>query len=139
MKGFNLNELKCLEAWHEEDTHARWTVNMATAENFPFWSGVKSDDFSVVYFELNQGNYLGEHTDSAEEVVLILEGEAEVSIGEEQVEAKAGQVIIIPEMVPHKIKNIGTGKVRCVGVFSKDDVTSTFTHTVLPLNERQFS
>ena len=42
-------------------------------------TGVGAASTAVIYFEHEPGEHHGRHTDSAEEVVLVLEGEAEVS------------------------------------------------------------
>ena len=58
--------------------------------NFPFFAATGTESSAVVYFEIEPGHYLGTHTDSAEEIVLILAGTVEASLGEETGVLSAG-------------------------------------------------
>src|SRR5690348_5268898 len=62
----NLNTLDLLEAWYEHDPHMRVKFNV------PFSQATGNASSAVVYFEIEPGHYLGTHTDSAEEIVLLL-------------------------------------------------------------------
>jgi quercetin dioxygenase-like cupin family protein len=76
--------------------------------NFPFYVGTGTKSTAVVYFEIEPGCRLGTHTDSAEEIVLILEGEAEATVGDERGRVSAGEMAVLPAMVPHGFRNVGT-------------------------------
>ncbi|GAA0327363.1 hypothetical protein GCM10008967_17330 [Bacillus carboniphilus] len=129
----DINNLKLLEAWQECDSAKRWRVSMPLTKEFPFWSGFEAKELSVVYFELDPGNMLAEHTDSAEEIVLILNGSAKATIGNSTSALSEGSMTIIPEMAPHSIQNTGSNTLKCIGIFSKPIVTSTFTDIVQPM------
>jgi quercetin dioxygenase-like cupin family protein len=116
----DLNKLEMGEIWYEDD------VAMRVAPNFPFYAATGNQSSSVVYFEIEPGHYLGTHTDSAEEIVLILSGTVAASVGDEMGQLSAGQAALIPAMVPHGIRNIGDETARCVGFFSAAVVASTF-------------
>ncbi len=131
MKTANLNNLEMLDAWYEEDPAMRITVN------FPFYAATGNENSSVVYFEIEPGCYLGTHTDSAEEIVLLLSGTVEASLGDETGQLSAGQAVLIPEMVPHGVRNIGNETARCVGFFSAAVVESTFDRPMMPFGERK--
>jgi quercetin dioxygenase-like cupin family protein len=122
----DLNKLEMREIWYEEDAAMRITAN------FPFYAGTGNQSSSVVYFEIEPGRYLGRHTDSAEEIVLLLSGTVEASLGDETGQLSAGQAVLIPAMVPHGIRNIGDETARCVGFFSAAIVGSTFDRPVMP-------
>jgi quercetin dioxygenase-like cupin family protein len=51
----------------------------------PLFLGTGTKNTAVVYFEIEPGYRLGTHTDSAEEILLILEGQVEVSLGRKRV------------------------------------------------------
>ena len=89
----------------------------------------------MVYFEVEPGHRLGTHTDSAEEILLFLGGEAEVSVGEEQGQVSAGEMALVPAMVPHSMRNVGDETLRVVGFFSSSTVMSTFDQPVVPTGE----
>jgi quercetin dioxygenase-like cupin family protein len=109
---------------------------MRVKVNFPFYVGTGTKNTAVVYFELEPGHRLGTHTDSAEENLLVLEGEAEVSLGDEQGRISAGEIAVVPAMVPHGLRNVGDETVRVVGFFSSNVVVSTFDQPMLPLGQR---
>ncbi len=126
-----LDELELLECWYEDDPTMR--VNSG---GFPFFVGTGTMSTAVVYFEIEPGHRLGTHTDSAEEILLILEGTAEVSLGDERGELSAGEIALVPSMVPHGLRNTGDETVRVVGFFSSNVVVSTFDQPVMPFGQR---
>ena len=67
---------------------------------FPHHSAVGNASTATVYFELEPGSRVGAHTDSAEELLLILEGEAETTVGQERARAGAGTLLTVPAMEP---------------------------------------
>ncbi|HEV2092394.1 MAG TPA: cupin domain-containing protein [Rubrobacter sp.] len=125
-----IEQLELVEVWYENDPTMRLKVN------FPFFLGTGTKSTAVVYFELEPGHRLGTHTDSAEEVLLILEGEAEVSLGDEQGRLSAGEMALVPAMVPHGLRNVGDETVRVVGFFSSNVVVSTFDQPMMPFDQR---
>jgi quercetin dioxygenase-like cupin family protein len=131
MKTADLNNIELRDAWYEGDPAMRIRVD------FPFYLGTGNESSSVVYFEIEPGHYLGTHTDSAEEIVLILSGSVEASLGDEKGQLSAGQAALIPAMVPHGIRNIGTETARCVGFFAAATVESTFDQPMMPFGEQK--
>jgi quercetin dioxygenase-like cupin family protein len=125
-----IDQLELLEVWYENDPTMRLKVN------FPFFLGTGTKSTAVVYFEIEPGYKLGTHTDSAEEILLILEGTAEVSLGDEQGRFSAGEMALVPAMVPHGLRNVGEETVRVVGFFSSNVVVSTFDQPMMPFNQR---
>jgi quercetin dioxygenase-like cupin family protein len=125
-----IEDLELLEVWYENDPTMRLKVN------FPFFLGTGTKNTAVVYFEIEPGYRLGTHTDSAEEILLILEGEAEVSLGEEQGRLSAEEMALVPAMVPHGIRNVGDERVRVAGCFSSNVIVSTFDQPMMPFGQR---
>jgi len=126
----NLNTLDLFECWYENDPHMRVKVT------FPFSQATGNASSAAVYFEIEPGHYLGTHTDSAEEIVLILSGTVEASLGDEHGTLTAGEAVLIPAMIPHGIRNVGTEKARCVGFFSSATLVSTFDQPMMPVGIR---
>jgi quercetin dioxygenase-like cupin family protein len=121
-------ELDLMQVWLDGDPErARLRVN------FPInkWTG--SRDSAVVYFEIEPGNRLARHTDSAEETLYVVSGEAEAEIGDESGRIAAGDLAVIPAMVPHGLVNIGDQTVKVVGFFSESEVLSTFDEPIQPI------
>ena len=126
----NFNHLDLGDAWYEDDPAMRVKVN------FPFSAATGNQSTAVVYFEIEPGHYLGTHTDSAEEILLILAGTVEVNLRGEQGQASVGDAALIPALAPHGVRNIGNETARCVGFFSSATVESTFERPLLPFGTR---
>jgi quercetin dioxygenase-like cupin family protein len=99
---------------------------------FPHHSQVGNASTATVYFELDPGMHVGMHRDSSEELLLILEGEGEATVGEETAVARAGAMLTVPAMEPHDILNVGTGTLRVLGFFSAPTLVATFDEPVAP-------
>jgi quercetin dioxygenase-like cupin family protein len=130
MQTADLNQLELLEGWYEQDPAMRTRVT------FPFFAATGTENTAVVYFEIEPGHYLGTHTDSAEEIVLVLAGTVEASLGEETGRLSAGQAALIPAMVPHGVRNVGDETARCVGFFAAAEVVSTFDQPMMPFGQQ---
>ncbi len=81
---------------------------------------------AVVYIELEPGMRLPRHTDSAEEVLVVLEGEIEATIGETRARLGTGGVAVVPALVPHSAENTGGTTAKVAGVFSANTIVSVF-------------
>jgi quercetin dioxygenase-like cupin family protein len=124
-----LSELELFHGGYEDDPTMRVKVD------FPFSAATGAKNTTAVYFEIEPDHRLGTHTDSAEEIILLLGGEAEVSVGEERGRVSAGQMALVPAMVPHSLRNVGEETVRVVGFFSSSTVMSTFDQPIVPMGE----
>jgi quercetin dioxygenase-like cupin family protein len=118
------------EVWYEDDPTMRLKVN------FPFFLGTGTMSTAIVYFEIEPGHRLGTHTDSAEEILLVLQGEAEATVGDEEGRLSAGDMALVPAMVPHGLRNAGEEKVRVVRFFSSNVVVSTFDRPMMPFGQK---
>ena len=126
-------EIELEEEWYESDPTMRFKIAV------PFNAETGNKDSAVGYFEVEPGNALPTHTDSAEEVLLCLEGRVEVTLGNERSQMLAGEMALVPAMVPHALRNGGTETVRIVGFFSRVMVESTFEQPLMPSGQRVFS
>src|SRR5215471_5546001 len=96
-----------------------FTIDIATLEaqelggglsvTFPFSSATGATDTAAVYLVFEPGGALPEHTDSAEEWLLVLEGTVEATVGDETGILEAGQLALVPAIAPHSARNIGDG------------------------------
>ena len=103
---------------------------------FPFHSAAGAASSAAVLFELDPGSALGTHTDSAEEVLLVLAGVGEADVGDEREQLRAGQLAVVPAMAPHGIRNVGDTTLRVLGFFSSSTVVATFEEPLRPEGER---
>jgi quercetin dioxygenase-like cupin family protein len=130
MQTADLDHLELLDVWYEHDSAMRVRVN------FPFFAATGTETTAIVYFEIDPGGYLGTHTDSAEEILLVVAGDVEATLGDESGRLTAGQATLIPAMAPHGVRNVGTETARCVGFFSAAEVQSRFDHPMMPFGRQ---
>jgi quercetin dioxygenase-like cupin family protein len=100
--------------------------------SFPLHSATGTASTATVLFELEPGAELGTHTDSAEELLIILAGAAEARIGDEVGRLEQNHVALVPAMAPHGLRNIGSETLRVLGTFSSSTVVSTFEEAFEP-------
>ena len=65
---------------------------------------LKTDGGSVTAFAFDGGQELSEHTSPLEALVLIVEGEAEISLAGTLFRVSAGQLLRLPGGQPHAVK-----------------------------------
>ena len=58
---------------------------------------------TITLFAFDKGQGLSEHTSPYDAVVQVLEGKASLTIGGEQQNVAAGQLIVMPANVPHSV------------------------------------
>ena len=133
MQTVQIDDLELFEGWSQSDT------GMRVRAGFPISSGTGTKSTTVVYFELEPGEYLGRHTDSAEEILLIVAGKGEAAIGDERAAVETGSLAVVPALTPHSVKNIGEEKLRVVGFFSSSTVLSVFDEPMEPFATRYFT
>ena len=119
-----------------------FTVDIATLEaqemggglsvTFPFSSATGAADTAAVYQVYEPGGVLPEHTDSAEEWLLVLEGTVEATVGDETGILEAGQLALVPAIVPHSARNIGDGPARILGFFGASTNVAHFSEELAP-------
>lgn len=93
---------------------------------FPLHETVGTASTAAVYFEIAPGGLLPVHTDSAEETLLVLQGEGEATVGDETARIGAGQVAVVPASMPHGVRNVGDEPLRVFGFFAGPTVLSFF-------------
>ena len=81
---------------------------------------------AMVYFELEPGMHLGTHVDSAEEVLVVFEGDVEVTLGSEGDRLPAGGVAVVPAVQPHDVRNVGSTTARVAGIFGANATVAVF-------------
>ncbi len=126
MQQVDLNSFSLMDVQSALDPSRRVRVG------FPHHSQVGNASTATVYFELDPGMHVGLHQDSSEELLLILEGEGEATVGEETAVAQAGAILTVPAMEPHDIRNVGVGTLRVLGFFSAPTLIATFDEPVAP-------
>jgi quercetin dioxygenase-like cupin family protein len=124
-------KLDLTETWMDGDAEHRVHVD------FPISAQTGAPDTAVVYFEIDPGYKLATHTDSAEEILYIVQGEGEAHVGDETGRVSAGDLAVVPAMVPHGIRNTGDTRLKVVGFFRESKVESEFSEPLLPRGTAQ--
>ena len=122
-------DLDLLEAYIDSDPRGR------VFPAFPVSCATGAEHTAVVYFEVQPGDYLPTHTDSAEEILYIVAGEGEARLGDERGLVRAGDLAVIPAMVPHGITNTGDELLKVVGFFCESEIVSTFVEPLQPMGQ----
>jgi quercetin dioxygenase-like cupin family protein len=130
MEKVTLADLDLIDAWSETDERR------GAHFNFPIFSSTGARASAVVYFEVDPGKHLGMHTDSAEEILLVVEGSAEVVVGGERGRLETGEMALVPAMVPHDVFCDGDQPVKVVGWFASATVVSVFDEPFAPIGKR---
>lgn len=73
---------------------------------------------TVTLFAFAQGQALSEHTNPYDALLNVLDGEAQVTIGGELSDVKAGEAIILPANIPHAVNAIANFKMMLVMIRS---------------------
>ena len=70
-------------------------------------SAEEGPHFAMRRFVMQPGGGMPNHTNLVEHEQFVLNGHAEICIGEEVFEVRKGDVVFIPAEIPHWYKNIG--------------------------------
>lgn len=70
-------------------------------------SAQEGPNFAMRRFVMEAGGGMPRHTNTVEHEQYVLNGRARIGIAEEIFEVKKGDVVFIPENVPHWYQNIG--------------------------------
>jgi quercetin dioxygenase-like cupin family protein len=122
-------ELELDDVWLDTDPSKRVRVT------FPVSRLTGADHTAVVYFEVAPGDRLGTHTDSAEEILYIVSGQGEAEVGDERAPVRAGDLAVVPALVPHGIVNTGDEPLKVVGFFCEAEITSVFEAPLQPVGQ----
>ena len=120
------------DVWEEGDEHARLRGYFPLSPGTPNAGDLAGEDLMIVCMEIDPGNYLPTHRDSNEELLVVIAGTVEASVGDETVELSAGECTIVPEMAPHGLRNVGEEPARVIGFFPDDELTATFERPLMP-------
>jgi mannose-6-phosphate isomerase-like protein (cupin superfamily) len=120
------NQVELSDSWQDHDASARWRSCPGHSPS----AGATSSGSSLL--EVEPGNRLPQHTDSAEEIIVVLAGTAEIHVGEERTTLPAGGLAVVPKCVPHEVRNAGQERLRFAAVYAEPDVVTRYEHEVQP-------
>jgi len=70
----------------------------------------------VIFVDAEPGRGPGLHTHPYDEVLIIQEGRATATVGDETVEVGAGDIVLIPAGEPHAFTNTGESNLRQIDI-----------------------
>jgi len=84
----------------------------------------QNTNVSFIWVDMSPGGTIRLHKHPYEEIFIIQEGLATFTIGSATLEARAGQVVIVPADVPHKFMNLSDKQLKQIDIhLSKQFVT----------------
>lgn len=106
-----------------EDTKAGEVVNLAGMLDYQDGAVVSrtiidKKQGTVTLFAFDEGQGLSEHTAPFDAMVLILDGQAEISISGKPFTLKAGEMIIMPASQPHALRALTRFKMLLIMIRS---------------------
>lgn len=64
---------------------------------------VQNPNVSLTLFSFDKGEEISTHSSHGDAMVYVIDGEAEITIGDEKFSVKAGETIVMPAEVPHAV------------------------------------
>lgn len=121
-----LDDFELGEGWVEAEPHKRGRFG------FPLTAANGCASSSVIYFEVQPGDEVLRHIHSAEEVIFIVEGSAEVEVDGETETFDGEALVVVPALAPHALVNVGESTLRVVGFFSAAAAVHTYEAEIQP-------
>jgi mannose-6-phosphate isomerase-like protein (cupin superfamily) len=101
-------------------------IRIGTGRSRKFVGAEHGAAVSYFFVENQPGEGPGLHWHPYPETWVVLEGTARITIGDESVDAEAGDTATGPAFVPHGFMNIGAGVLRILCIHSSATIIQTF-------------
>lgn len=75
---------------------------------------------SITLFAFDEGEEISSHSSSGDAMVYLLDGQAEITIGEEKFNIEKGETIVMPAGIPHALQAVKRFKMLLVVIFKLD-------------------
>jgi mannose-6-phosphate isomerase-like protein (cupin superfamily) len=129
----DFEDLELADAWIDGDPAARWRTTTGHGPS----TGAAESGSSVL--EVDSGCRLPRHTDSVEEIVVVIIGQADVVLGDERSRLDGAGAALIPRDTPHEVHNAGSGPLRFLAIYAGTDVVTRYEQPVQPDGDRERS
>ncbi|TYL40361.1 cupin domain-containing protein [Natronococcus pandeyae] len=133
-RAVDLYQFDGTDAYQEGDERARLRGYFPLSPGTPNASDVGAEELMLVCIEIEPGNSLPSHRDSNEELLVVIDGAVEATIGDETIDLEAGQCAVVPELEPHGLHNAGDETARILGFFPDNELTATFEDILQPFD-----
>jgi quercetin dioxygenase-like cupin family protein len=77
---------------------------------------VQNDTVSITLFAFAQGEAISTHSAPGDALVYILDGETEITIGEDKMIAHTGETVVMPANIPHGLEATANFKMLLIVV-----------------------
>lgn len=122
-----------VEAWNDYDPSQRFTVI------FPVGADQGAQGSSVAYYIIEPGKHTGVHSDNAEEVAFIAEGEGEAFMLGGVRKLVAGSFVVFGAGQEHDVYAQGGVALRLLSFFPTTEIVSTFQQVLFPVGSAELS
>ncbi|HEY4348921.1 MAG TPA: cupin domain-containing protein [Gaiellaceae bacterium] len=116
-----------VEVWNDYDPSMRF------AAIFPLQESHGAKAGTVAYYIIEPGKHTGLHSDNAEEIVFVTEGEGEVFAIGNSTRLEAGKFAVFPAGTDHDIYAQGAVPLRLLSFFPVTEIESTFQQAIYPM------
>lgn len=116
-----------IEVWQDYDPSQRFVAV------FPVTDVQGATSSTVAYYIFQPGKHSGLHSDNAEEVLYVADGEGEIFVTGSQQKLEPGNFLVIPAHVQHDIYAHGDRELQLLSFFPVSVVLSTFQDPLLPI------
>jgi quercetin dioxygenase-like cupin family protein len=127
-----IDELELRKGWSEAAPDVAFNFGLAVSKA----NGTTSSQ--VVCVTLEPGKSGGRHIHSAEEILFVVEGTAQLAVGNDRERFGQGDMALIPAAIAHEAINIGSERLRFLAIFPSAMVVHTWDVPVEPTGERIF-
>jgi mannose-6-phosphate isomerase-like protein (cupin superfamily) len=83
----------------------------------------------IIFVDAEPGRGPSLHKHPYDEVLIIQEGCANATVGDEKVEVEAGDVVLIPANTPHAFTNSGDGNLRQIDIHASPRFSTEWLET----------
>jgi quercetin dioxygenase-like cupin family protein len=122
-----------VELWNDYDPSQRFAVI------FPVSPDMGAKTSSVAYYIIEPGRHTGVHSDNAEEVVFITEGQGEVFTLGRVEPLEAGKFVVFPSGVEHDVYAHGGVALRLLSFYPVPEMVTTFQQVIFPMGSNTLS
>ena len=92
------------------------------SSTFDFEGARFGTDVSFIWVDMQPGEVVKLHQHPYQEIFIIQEGSSTFTIGDQTLEAHAGQIVIAPANVPHKFANTGSTRLKQIDIHVSKDI-----------------
>jgi len=91
------------------------------------FEGAKFDiNVSFIWVDMKPGEVVKLHSHPYQEIFIIQEGSSTFTIGDETIEAHAGQIVIAPANVPHGFVNSGQSQLKQIDIHVNREIKTVW-------------